>query len=142
MLFSLLSLLDLNAESRQPSTCLQCGQCCASFGGHLRASPRDLQRWREHGRRDLLEATNHLGWIWIDPVTRQCVEPCPHIDRRDAEHARCRIYEDRPDMCRDYPTLAHGRRCLRGVLLGCWAYLCCSPLPQWTAAIEELPLAA
>lgn len=142
MLFTLLSLLENHGRPQKPATCLQCGQCCESFGGHLRASARDLERWREHGRQDLLDATNHLGWIWVDPVTRKNVDPCPHIDRSDPEHARCAIYEDRPDMCRDYPTLAHGKRCLRGVFLGYWATFCCGPLPQWAVMLEELPLAA
>ena len=142
MLFTLLNLLDLHPDQQQKTTCLQCGQCCESFGGHLRASPHDLKRWEEHGRQDLLDATNRLGWIWVDPVTKECVSPCPQIDRSDPEKVTCRIYEDRPDMCRDYPTLAHGKRCLRGVFLGCWAHICCSPLPQWVAVIEELPLAA
>jgi Fe-S-cluster containining protein len=83
----------------------------------LHATPRDLQRWREAGRLDLLDRVNRLGWIWVDPQTRQPLTTCPHIDRSDPEHVRCAIHEIKPDMCRDYPTLAHGKRCLRGVFL-------------------------
>ena len=110
-------LIDFKARPKGPKTCLQCGQCCESFGGHLHATPRDLQRWREAGRLDLLDRVNHLGWIWVDPQTKKLVSTCPHLDRSDPEHVRCAIHEIKPDMCRDYPTLAHGKRCLRGVFL-------------------------
>jgi len=142
MLFSLLSLFDRHETPQVEKTCLQCGQCCEAFGGHLHASPQDLIRWRERGRDDLLARTNRLGWIWVDPDTKQLVDPCPHIDRNDPEHFRCAIYPDRPDMCRAYPTLAHGKRCLRGVFLSSWTTICCSPLLQWVGVLEELPLAA
>ena len=142
MLFSLLSLLDNHNNRKIQPTCLQCGRCCESFGGHLTASPQDLARWRDHGRNDLLSRTNRLGWIWVDPETKQLISPCPHIDRSDPERVRCKIYDDRPDMCRAYPTLAHGKRCLQGVFLSCWSSVCCGLLPEWTVAIETLPLAA
>lgn len=142
MLFSLLSLLDPHESRQGKQSCLQCGQCCESFGGHLTASPQDLIRWREHGREDLLAQTNHLGWIWVDPETKKLIKTCPHIDRSDPEHARCAIYEDRPDICRSYPTLAHGKRCLHGVFLSCWSTICCSPMVQWVGVLEEMPLAA
>lgn len=142
MLFSLLSLLEANGHAKEPATCQQCGQCCESFGDHLLASPHDLKRWHEHGRQDLLASTNRLGWIWVDPETKRRVAPCPHIDRSDPERVSCKIYGDRPDICRHYPTLAHGKRCLRGVFLSWWTTFCCSPLCQWVVALEELPLAA
>lgn len=142
MLFSLLSLIEGKNPSEQHRQCLQCGQCCESFGGHLQASPHDLKRWREHGRQDLIDMTNRLGWIWVDPATKELISPCPHLDRSDPEHKRCTIYEDRPEICRDYPTLAHGHRCLRGVFLSWWTTVCCSPLPQWAVVLDELPLAA
>lgn len=142
MLFSLLTLLEAKDKPKSPTTCRQCGQCCESFGGHLQASSHDQARWREQGRHDLLERTNRLGWIWVDPETKQLVSPCPHIDRSDPEHVRCKIYEMRPDICRSYPTLAHGKRCLGGVFLSWWSTICCSRLTEWVAVLEELPLAA
>ena len=142
MLFSLLSLLESRTATKPSPGCLQCGQCCESFGGHLRASAHDLQRWQEDGRQDLLDCTNHLGWIWVDPSTKARVAPCPHIDRSDPEQVRCAIYAHRPAMCRDYPTLAHGRRCLRGVFLSWWTTITCSPVLDWMWTLEELPLAA
>jgi Fe-S-cluster containining protein len=101
-----------------------------------------LQRWREDGRQDLLDRVNHLGWIWVDPLTKRPVVPCPHIDRSDPQSVRCSIYQTRPDMCRDYPTLAHGKRCLHGVFMEMWIYVCVESLPGSAAVLEVLPLAA
>ncbi len=114
---SLYRLLGIKNHTQEPKSCLQCGQCCESFGGHLHASLRDLRRWQEQGRQDLLDGVNRLGWIWVDPQTKQLLDTCPHLDRSDPEHVRCAIQEIKPDMCRAYPTLAHGKRCLRGVFL-------------------------
>ena len=99
------------------STCACCGHCCESFGGHLRASEQDLKRWRSEGRDDLLSRVNRLGWIWVDPQTKQLEDPCPFIDWSSDHKGLCRINDTKPDMCRDYPTLAHGHRCLSGVFL-------------------------
>jgi Fe-S-cluster containining protein len=117
MKLSLFNLFGIKTGTNRERNCLQCGQCCESFGGHLHASPRDLKRWREQGRQDLLDGVNRLGWIWVDPQTKQPLDTCPHLDRSDPLHARCGIHEVKPDMCRAYPTLAHGNRCLRGVFL-------------------------
>lgn len=117
MLTFLYPLMGIKESPKGPVTCLQCGECCEAFGGHLHVSPRDLQRWREAGRQDLLDSVNHLGWLWVDPQTKRLIDPCPHIDRSDPEYVRCAIHAIKPDMCRDYPTLAHGKRCQRGVFL-------------------------
>lgn len=100
-----------------PSGCLACGRCCDLFGGHLQASKADLERWRTLGRDDLLQYVNRLGWIWIDPASGKPLTRCPHLLRRDDETTVCAIHEVKPEICRAYPTLAHGRRCLRGVFL-------------------------
>lgn len=99
------------------SRCACCGNCCEAFGGHLNASKHDLERWRHEGREDLLSRVNRLGWIWVDPVTKDREDRCPFILKIDAEKSVCSINETKPAMCRAYPTLAHGRRCLRGGFL-------------------------
>lgn len=98
--------------------CLRCGRCCESFGGHLNASRADLARWRRLGREDLLRRVSAIGWIWIDPETGLLEKACPFLERVGPDRQICTINDVKPDMCRDYPTLAHGRRCLRGVFLG------------------------
>jgi Fe-S-cluster containining protein len=101
-----------------PTGCLRCGQCCESFGGHLHASSRDLARWRAEGRGDLLRRVSAIGWLWMHPETgRLELDGCPFLLRPAPDRAACAIQETKPDMCREYPTLAHGKRCPRGVFL-------------------------
>jgi len=99
------------AEQKE-TRCACCGTCCAAFGGHLNASREDLERWQREGREDLLSRINRLGWIWMDPQTGQPEGTCPFLGRSGAE-TFCRIHDTKPAMCRGYPTLAHGHRCLR-----------------------------
>ena len=108
---------QVNEEEKKETRCLCCGQCCESFGWHLNASKADQQRWLNQGREDLLVRVNRLGWIWTNPQTGQPEERCPFLERLDEKTVVCGIQETKPDICRSYPTLAHGRRCLRGVFL-------------------------
>lgn len=110
-------LIDDVCTERKETGCLCCGKCCKSFGGHLHAYRHDLDRWQREGREDLLSRVNRLGWIWVDPVTRELEERCPFIVDISDEQAICAIQDTKPDICRDYPTLAHGKRCLQGVFL-------------------------
>lgn len=111
--------IGLRSEPRQAAkSCLCCGRCCESFGGHLHASRADVERWRRLGRADLLARVSAIGWIWIDPERGVLEDRCPFLRRTGPDSAVCDIHEIKPDMCRDYPTLAHERRCLRGVFLG------------------------
>lgn len=104
-------------DTPQRTGCACCGKCCLYFGGHLHASDRDLARWKREGRDDLLARVNRLGWIWVDPVTKQLVDPCPFLTPDGPERWVCSINDTKPDICRDYPTLAHGHRCLSGGFL-------------------------
>lgn len=109
-------LLGLTAgRARAAPGCRACGTCCELFGGHLRASEADLGRWRAQGREDLLSRVNRLGWIWVNPESGRRIERCPYLERADDETARCAIHHTKPEMCRAYPTLAHGRQCVRGI---------------------------
>ena len=111
--------LHTHFKRRKPEKagCACCGKCCLYFGGHLHASDRDRARWQREKRDDLLGRVNRLGWIWVDPETKQLVEPCPFLQKFDEQTWGCSINETKPDICRDYPTLAHGHRCLSGVFL-------------------------
>lgn len=104
-------------QEKKETKCLGCGKCCESFGGHLTTSRADIERWERLGRTDLLSRVNRLGWIWVDPQTKRLEERCPFLEQTGPENARCIIHEIKPDICRAYPTLAHARRCLRGVFL-------------------------
>ncbi len=95
--------------------CLCCGTCCEAFGGHLNATKRDMRRWKEEGREDILANVNRLGWLWANPETGKLFTRCPYLYRNEEEKVVCGIHDTKPDMCRDYPTLAHERRCAMGI---------------------------
>jgi len=97
--------------------CRSCGFCCESYGGYLHASPGDIERWRRLGREDLLALVNAFGWIWIDPAHGRRGDPCPFLQRDAEDKALCAIHEIKPDMCREYPSLDHGRHCVRGIYI-------------------------
>lgn len=97
--------------------CRACGLCCELFGGYLHASPADLERWRRLGRDDLLALVNAYGWIWIHPRDGRRGRPCPFLKRTDSGAARCDIHDIKPDMCRAYPSLDHGRHCIQGIFI-------------------------
>lgn len=67
------------------------------------------------GREDMLSRVNRLGWIWVDPQTGKHFDICPYLHSTGPETAGCAIHDIKPDICRSYPTLAHGRRCVRGI---------------------------
>ena len=106
-----------SSSGRRESSCICCGRCCEQFGGHLNASARDLERWKQEGRDDLLRRVIRLGWIWVDPKSGRLEDPCPFIERTNDNRGLCGINDTKPDICRDYPTVAHGYRCLSGVFL-------------------------
>jgi len=118
MLASLKRLFkDTVGTEQHEAHCLCCGECCESFGSHLHASEHDKLRWQREGREDLLARVNRLGWIWVDPDTKESLDRCPFILATPGKQKICAIQETKPDICRDYPTLAHGKRCLHGVFL-------------------------
>ncbi len=94
-------------------TCACCGRCCELFGGHLHAYDADIRRWKRDDREDLLQMVNHLGWIWVDPVTKAPLDRCPFIYRSESELSLCQINDTKPDMCREYPRIEYDQHCVR-----------------------------
>ncbi len=97
------------------SGCRACGCCCEAFGGFLRASEADRERWKELGRDDLLAHAGETGWLWLDPETGQRLPRCPYLVRNSEDRALCAIHDIKPNICRAYPTEAIGRRCVCGI---------------------------
>lgn len=103
----------LEAMNSQNITCTCCGRCCELYGGHLHAYDSDIKRWKSEGREDLLQMVNYLGWIWVDPVTKERLERCPFImTSEQSNRVLCSINDTKPQICRDYPPMEHGRRCI------------------------------
>ncbi|TYO98261.1 putative zinc- or iron-chelating protein [Geothermobacter ehrlichii] len=102
---------------KEETACLACGDCCRRFSWHLHASPRDIRRWRQAGRDDILAHVHELGMLWFDPDSGERLECCPFLVADGPDRAICGIHEVKPDICRAYPTLEHNRSCLKGTFL-------------------------
>lgn len=102
-------------RERWSGHCLSCGVCCEMYGHTIHACAEDLERWRREGRDDLLARVGPDGEVGVDPATGERPEGCLYLVRRGTYAAHCGIHETKPLMCREYPTAAHGFRCVRGV---------------------------
>ena len=103
-------------KERPRQKCRECGRCCDLYGGNLRASNGDIERWGREGRAELLSRVGRLGWIWTNPDSGRLFNSCPYLIGTPPHGGRCQIHETKPEMCRAYPTLAHDRRCVSGVV--------------------------
>lgn len=90
--------------------CNQCGKCCIKYGnGGLAATQEEIDLW-ELFNPDIYEYV-HEGKIWFDPQTKQPLDRCPFLELspkqtpHDNDKFICRIYHDRPEDCRHYPSL-------------------------------------
>lgn len=89
--------------------CNQCGKCCIAYGdGGLSASAADIEGW-EAFNPDIARYVAD-GKIWMDPQTGAQLTHCPWLQELPRSHGAapvkycCRIYHDRPEDCRHYPT--------------------------------------
>jgi Fe-S-cluster containining protein len=84
--------------------CNQCGKCCVIYAdGGLSASQKEIDAWEEN-RPDIFAYVSD-GKIWVDPATGQQLRYCPWLTKVSGQQKyTCRIYNDRPDDCRFYPS--------------------------------------
>lgn len=89
--------------------CNQCGKCCIHYGGgDLAATEEEIQGW-ELFNPEIFDYVDD-GNIWVDPASGKQLTRCPWLEElpaaTDTAPARyaCRIYHDRPQDCRHYPT--------------------------------------
>lgn len=108
-------LVKLSGSAGRQRGCRACGICCELYGHALRASASDLARWQGEGRHDLLLRVGADRRLWCDPATGAHLEDCPFLRRSPRQAALCRIHSTKPELCRDYPTVAHRSRCVCGV---------------------------
>ena len=86
--------------------CNQCGKCCIKYGGDggLSATREEIEWWQSH--RSEIARYVRGDQIWIDPDTGKHFAGCPWLNKApDEEVYTCDIYFDRPEDCRDYPSL-------------------------------------
>jgi len=90
--------------------CNQCGKCCIKYGGgDLSATKDEIDLW-EIFNPEIFEYVKDEE-IWFDPKSGAKLNRCPFleiapkINTFDANIYTCSIYLDRPDDCRQYPSL-------------------------------------
>ena len=66
--------------------CIQCGHCCLHLADSYCTSAyeEDIVRWKEEGRRDILEYVV-VGDLWISPRTNKDVDRCPWLTEASEE---------------------------------------------------------
>ena len=90
--------------------CNQCGKCCINYGGGgLAATQEEINLW-EIFNPEIYEFVK-AGEIWFDPKTGTRLKQCPFLELATKTEPTaqnvytCRIYLDRPEDCRLYPSL-------------------------------------
>ena len=90
--------------------CNQCGKCCIKYGGEdLSATREEIDLW-EIFNPDIFEFVKN-NEIWFDPNTGLRLESCPFLEIEPQinllakKKYTCKIYLDRPEDCRLYPSL-------------------------------------
>jgi len=88
-----------------PFRCLKCGECCKHLAGRrfgMVLTPAEYRRLnrlaRLHGTR--LDAVPLVGGVIGARLYQMTHDVCPFLDRR---RNRCKIYEQRPIVCRMFP---------------------------------------
>lgn len=90
--------------------CNQCGKCCTKYGGgDLDVSSEEIEMWALFNPEIYQYVQNNK--IWFDPNTGDKLNNCPFLaiepkkDKGDRDKFICNIYLDRPEDCRQYPSL-------------------------------------
>jgi len=87
------------------SRCQQCGKCCLANVFSF-STEKDLERWKQEKRDDILHVMEHWQPIWagdhlISAGSGMYLHGCPFLKYME-DHTACSIYETRPKICRDY----------------------------------------
>jgi len=100
-----------------PFTCTECGKCCTygPFMGTMSANEKDIRRWENAGRQDILDTAHIFSWgdnaprnadLWMDPKTGDEISTgiCPWVKKIDEDKWHCTIHNLRPNTCRNFPV--------------------------------------
>jgi Fe-S-cluster containining protein len=90
--------------------CNQCGKCCIKYGdGALSATKEEIDLW-EIFNPEIFKFVKK-NEIWFDPESGSRLRTCPFLEISPQKSPlvqkkyTCRIYADRPEDCRHYPSL-------------------------------------
>jgi Fe-S-cluster containining protein len=100
-------------------SCKRCGHCCRFL---VNLNDGDIKRLEKTGKTDFVRKV--VGQNFIKRVNGYC----PFLSL-DSGIAKCKVYKDRPDVCRNFPNTKH---------LGIKGYdpMCCSFEPRWASKFE------
>ncbi len=87
----------LHEEVFDEVNCLDCGNCCKSLGPRI--TDADIRRISAALKIKPSELTEKYLRLDEDNDYVFCTMPCPFLDSDN----QCKIYENRPRACRDYP---------------------------------------
>jgi len=85
--------------------CMRCGKCC--YAVHVfTAGEDDMERWRKQGKTDIVRVMERYMPVWagdiiVSSLDGKILTTCPFL-RNDEKYYTCTIYEDRPNVCRNY----------------------------------------
>lgn len=89
--------------------CNQCGKCCIKYGGgDLAITQEEIDLWEIFNPEIFQFVKNNE--IWFDPKSGKRFDLCPFLEvepKLDAQAPNkytCRIYLNRPEDCRLYPS--------------------------------------
>ncbi len=90
--------------------CNQCGKCCTKYGAaDLDTNQDEIEMWALFNPEIFQYVKNDQ--LWFDPTTGEQLTQCPFLELankaspEEKEKYTCRIYHDRPQDCRHYPSL-------------------------------------
>lgn len=95
---------EAHKEAFRQINCLECGRCCRGLGPRLKN--KDVTRL---ARRERLNPADFIkNYLRTDEDNDLVFNkmPCPFLGSDNY----CFVYEDRPNACREYPHMDHGRQ--------------------------------
>ena len=107
-----MSYIRLDCMSKLVFKCLQCGHCCKTLlksDGRITSGLTFFSdEEKELFPKNLVSPATGLGWGATGPkhIIRYQLNSniCPHLDKNNI----CKIYDDRPLVCRSFPLISIG----------------------------------
>lgn len=91
------------ASPQDVPDCLTCSACCRTdVQGLIAVYERDVVRWLERGRMDLVQSLGpgRFGGVAFKATPQGA---CVHLGTAESPHA-CGIYDERGETCRGFPA--------------------------------------